>query len=66
MAYIVIALIGMAGGAFCVYMILETQRKKLREQTQEHATRAREVENAEQSLKVKRKVFDEGIHSFQG
>jgi len=56
----------MAGGAFCVYMILETQRKKLREQTQEHATRAREVENAEQSLKVKRKVFDEGIHSFQG
>ncbi len=65
MAYIVIALIGMAGGAFCVYMILETQRKKLREQTQEHATRAREVENAEQSLKVKRKVFDEEFTRFK-
>ncbi len=35
MAYIVVALLGMAGGAFCVFMILEAQRKRLGEQKEE-------------------------------
>ena len=56
---------GMAGGAFCVYVIMEARRQKLADQAEKHATRARELENAEQSLKAKRSVFEEEFARFK-
>ena len=58
MDYIIVALLGMAGGAFCVFMIMEARRKTLNEQrvTQQAAE---QIENSFQALKSKERRFEE-------
>jgi len=53
MDYIVVALLGMLGGAFCVFMLLEAQRKRVRDQKRQQDTRADEMRAALQTLVAK-------------
>ena len=59
MDYIIVALLGMAGGAFCVFMIMEARRKVLNEQKGMQEARAEQIENSYQTLKSKERRFDE-------
>lgn len=65
MAYIVVALLGMAGGAFCVFMILEAQRKKLREQKEEHQASSEALKIASQAYSAKKAVFEKELAQFK-
>jgi predicted nuclease with TOPRIM domain len=64
-AYIVVALIGMAGGAFCVFMILEAQRKKLREQKEEQQARSEALQSAAEALRLKTEAYEEELARFK-
>ena len=65
MAYIVVALLGMAGGAFCVFMILEAQRKRLREQKEEHLASSEALKTASQAYDAKKAVFEKELAQFK-
>lgn len=65
MAYIVVALLGMAGGAFCVFMILEAQRKRLREQKEEHQASSEALKVASQAYSAKKAVFEKELAQFK-
>jgi hypothetical protein len=64
-AYIVVALLGMAGGAFCVFMILEAQRKRLREQKEEHQASSEALKVASQAYSAKKAVFEKELAQFK-
>src|ERR1700731_3403232 len=55
----------MAGGAFCVFMILEAQRKNLREQKKEQATESEALQSASRALKLKREAFEEELERLK-
>ncbi len=65
MAYIVVALLGMAGGAFCVFMILEAQRKRLGEQKEEHQASSEALKIASQAYSAKKAVFEKELAQFK-
>jgi chromosome segregation ATPase len=64
-AYIVVALLGMAGGAFCVFMILEAQRKRLREQKAEHQASSEALKVASQAYSAKKAVLEKELAQFK-
>jgi hypothetical protein len=64
-AYIVVALLGMAGGAFCVFIILEARRKRLRELREEHRARSQTLEIASQAYSAKRAAFETELAQFK-
>jgi hypothetical protein len=64
-AYIVIALFGMAAGAFCVFMILESQRAKLRVQKDEQKARSDALQSASDELRAKKRAFDDDFARFK-
>lgn len=61
MDYIIVALLGMAGGAFCVFMITEARRKALKEQKLVQEARAEQIENHFLALRAKEKRYDEEV-----
>jgi hypothetical protein len=64
-AYIVVALLGMAGGAFCVFMILEAQRSRLREQKEEQQASLEALKVASQAYGAKKAVLEEDLAEFK-
>ena len=52
MDYIIVALLGMAGGAFCVFMLTEAQRKALHAQKREHEERVNKIQDSLEALRV--------------
>ncbi len=65
MDYIIVAMLGMAGGAFCVFMIMEARRKALQEQRLVHDARAQQIEEARQALKAREKRYDEEVERLK-
>jgi hypothetical protein len=55
----------MAGGAFCVFMILEAQRKKLREQKEENQASSEALKIASQAYSAKKAVFEKELAQFK-
>src|SRR5277367_886349 len=55
----------MAGGAFCVFMILEAQRKKLREHKEEQQASSEALKIASQAYSAKKAVFDKELAQFK-
>jgi hypothetical protein len=64
-AYIAVALLGMAGGAFCVFMILESQRQKVRAIRLRQAARAQALEDTSRNLRVRREAYEQDLARFK-
>src|SRR5258708_6392289 len=58
MAYIFVLLLGLAGGAICVYVLLEQRHRKVRELQKHIESEARHNERTGQELRDKQKHLD--------
>jgi hypothetical protein len=61
MDYIIVALVGMAGGAFCVYMLTEGRRKSLAEQKSEQEARSQSISDSLQKLREREERYDQAV-----
>jgi hypothetical protein len=59
MDYIGVALLGMAGGAFCVFMLTEARRKVVQEHKRALEERAQEIHDSFQELKTREARYDQ-------
>jgi F0F1-type ATP synthase membrane subunit b/b' len=59
MDYIGVALLGMAGGAFCVFMLTEARRKVVQEHKRALKERAQEIHDSFQELKTREARYDQ-------
>jgi len=73
MDYILVALLGMGGGAFCVFVLTEARRKTVQEQKHQLGARAKQIEDSflavkaseerhEQEQKSQQQVLEHQIH----
>ncbi len=59
MDYIIVALLGMAGGAFCFFMLTEARRKSLGEQKLAQEEQSKHIAASLQNLKAREEQYDQ-------
>jgi len=64
MAYIILLLLGVAGGVICTFVILDAKRKALKEQEQRQAEKARELEEALESINARQQELKQSTTRF--
>ncbi|HUE15629.1 MAG TPA: hypothetical protein VMR25_15790, partial [Planctomycetaceae bacterium] len=65
MDYIIVALLGMAGGAFCAFMLTEAKRKALHAQNRDQEARSLEILNSLQAVKGTEQRCDEEVQRLK-
>jgi hypothetical protein len=65
MAYVFVLLLGLAGGAICVYVLLEQRHRQVRELQKQVESEARHNERTAQELKEKQKHLDSETSRLQ-
>jgi hypothetical protein len=61
MDYILVALLGMTGGAFCVFMVLEAQRQRLRQQKRQQDASLQEIQSDIHALAQREEQFERDL-----
>src|ERR1700722_5254515 len=59
MDYIIVALLGMAGGAFCVFMLTEAQRKAVQAQKRDQEKRVNRIQDALEAVTAKEERLEQ-------
>ncbi len=59
MDYILVALLGMAGGAFCVFMLTEALRKSLGEQKREQEERVNRIQDSLEAVTAREERLEQ-------
>ena len=59
MDYIIVALLGMAGGAFCVFMLTEAQRKAVQDQKRDQEKRVNRIQDALEAVTAKEERLEQ-------
>lgn len=65
MDYIVVALLGMAGGAFCAFMLTEARRRALQEQKRDQEARAQQIHESFQAVTSREERYGQEMQRFK-